>query len=72
MTITVRTLLQIILENELKIDDEIDFGLDEDCEINGEYYEINFYNLIFHLNRIRIIIFVMFNFLKFYIHFCML
>ena len=48
MAITVRTLLQIILENELKIDDEIDFGLDEDCEINGEYYELNFYNTQLH------------------------
>ena len=48
MAITVRTLLQIILENELKIDDEIDFGLDEDSEINGEYYELNFYNTQLH------------------------
>ena len=48
MTITVRTLLQIILENELKLDDEIDFALDDDCEINGEYYELNFYNTQLH------------------------
>ena len=48
MAIPVRTLLQIILENELKLDDEIDFALDDDCEIDGEYYEINFYNTQLH------------------------